>query len=87
MKARAFFMINRDRQGRYSLKDLHAAAGGEEQHSTGYWLAKQSTQELIDAYTRHWLPDPIKGEYVIRELAINYAEWVGARFPNQVLRE
>ncbi|MCK7461106.1 MAG: KilA-N domain-containing protein [Sphingobacterium sp.] len=40
-------VIRQDIDGRYSLKDLHLAAGGEQRHRPKYWLENQQTQDLI----------------------------------------
>jgi hypothetical protein len=39
--------VNRDTAGRFSLNDLHRAAGGESRHRPNYWLGLDQTQELI----------------------------------------
>ena len=39
--------INRDPAGRFSLNDLHRAAGGESRHRPNYWLGLDQTQALI----------------------------------------
>ncbi|WP_322786272.1 KilA-N domain-containing protein [Marichromatium purpuratum] len=40
--------IHQDNETRYSLNDLHKAAGGEQRHRPKHWLESQQTQELID---------------------------------------
>ncbi|MCK7579863.1 MAG: KilA-N domain-containing protein [Chromatiales bacterium] len=40
-------VIQQDDEGRYSLKDLHLAAGGEKRHQPGDWMRIQQTQDLI----------------------------------------
>lgn len=39
--------VRQDEQGRYSLNDLHQAAGGEQRHQPSNWLRAAQTQELI----------------------------------------
>lgn len=39
--------VNRDPAGRFSLNDLHRAAGGESRHRPNYWLGLDQTQALI----------------------------------------
>jgi len=39
--------ICRDADGRYSLNDLHQAAGGEQRHRPKYWLDTDQTKALI----------------------------------------
>ena len=40
--------IKTDEEGRYSLNDLHKAAGNEERHKPVHFLKLQSTLELCD---------------------------------------
>ena len=40
-------VIQQDDEGRYSLKDLHQASGGEKRHQPGDWMRIQQTQDLI----------------------------------------
>ncbi|EGY9190006.1 KilA-N domain-containing protein [Salmonella enterica] len=40
--------IHMDSDGRYSLNDLHKAAGKEHRHLPNYWLDLQQTKELIE---------------------------------------
>jgi hypothetical protein len=39
--------VRQDDQGRFSLNDLHQAAGGEDRHKPGNWLQLVQTQALI----------------------------------------
>ena len=39
--------IRRDADGRYSLNDLHQAAGEEQRHRPKYWLENRQTQALM----------------------------------------
>jgi KilA-N domain len=39
--------VRQDAHGRYSLNDLHAAAGGEARHRPNYWLDHQQTRALV----------------------------------------
>lgn len=39
--------IRQDGEGRYSLNDLHRAAGGEKRHQPANWLRSEQTQALI----------------------------------------
>jgi hypothetical protein len=39
--------VRQDSVGRFSLNDLHKAAGGEIRHLASYWLSNQQTKELI----------------------------------------
>ena len=40
--------IRQDKQGRFSLNDLHKAAGGADRHSPRMWIQNQQTKALID---------------------------------------
>ena len=52
--------IHTDAEGRYSLNDLHKAAGGEERHRPRHFLAAQQTRALIDAISNS--PDLENGD-------------------------
>lgn len=84
--------IRRDADGRYSLNDLHRAAGGEQRHQPRYWLANQQTQDLIAelgdsgnslSVQRGGLE---QGTYVAKELVYAYAMWISPAFHLQVIR-
>lgn len=44
--------IHQDAEGRFSLNDLHRAAGGEDRHQPALFLRLQQTQDLIAAIYR-----------------------------------
>lgn len=94
--------ILQDEESRYSLKDLHNAAGGAAKHAPSRWVRSQQAIELIqvleaeltnqkEVLTSHiW---PVKttegrygGTYVVKELAIDYASWISADFRLLVIR-
>lgn len=94
--------IAQDEQGRYSLNDLHNAAGGADKHSPRKWLRYQQAQELIAELERELtdrnevltdLNRPVKttegrygGTFVVKELVYAYAMWISAAFSLRVIR-
>ncbi len=87
--------VRQDTAGRYSLNDLHRAAGGEDRHQPSNWLRVGSTSELID----EWLNSsdlrncvqPVEsiqrqGTYAVRELVYAYAMWISPAFHLRVIR-
>ena len=46
--------VRQDEQGRFSLNDLHQAAGGEPRHQPSNWLQNQQTKELIGELGNSW---------------------------------
>ena len=45
-----------DEQGRFSLNDLHQAAGGEQRHQPRYWLENKQTQALVAELENSGIP-------------------------------
>ncbi|WP_193109157.1 KilA-N domain-containing protein [Klebsiella aerogenes] len=87
--------IHMDSEGRYSLNDLHKAAGKEHRHLPNYWLDLQQTKELIDEILNTEIPvfNPVVskkgrygGTYVCKELVYSYAMWISAAFSLKVIR-
>lgn len=84
--------IHADTQGRFSINDLHRAAGGEDRHKPGHWLAIQQTKELIAEIETGGIPAVSRiegrngGTYGSKELVYAYAMWVSAKFHLQVIR-
>ena len=93
--------VRQDEQGRFSLNDLHQAAGGEQRHRPNYWLETKQTQDLIAELGNSWnsmssgtsiagipaIEAKTKvGTYVARELVYAYAMWISPAFHLQVIR-
>jgi hypothetical protein len=84
--------VQQDADGRFSLNDLHRAAGAEERHQPSKWLRGQQAQELIVELSTGQIR-PVEtaqgnggGTFVARELVYAYAMWISARFHLQVIR-
>ncbi|MGS5102905.1 KilA-N domain-containing protein, partial [Escherichia coli] len=88
--------IHQDSKGRYSINDLHKAAGAEHRHLPNYWLELQQTKELIEEILNTGIPvinPPVAsrkgrygGTYVCKELVYSYAMWISAAFALKVIR-
>lgn len=90
--------IHEDVHGRYSLNDLHRAAGGETRHQPAQFLRLLTTQELIATLAGERYGDshiapveairggPTQGTYACRELVYAYAMWVSPVFHLRVIR-
>jgi phage antirepressor YoqD-like protein len=88
--------IRQDVRGRFSLNDLHRAAGGQERHRPSRWAENQQTVELaaeIDAEGKAGIPALVlvhggaaPGTFVVRELVYSYAMWISPAFHLQVIR-
>jgi hypothetical protein len=93
--------VRQDSQGRYSMNDLHRAAGGEKRHQPSNWLQNQQTQELIAEIASPGIPgdeqnQPVAakagapetggGTYVVKELVYAYAMWISPAFHLKVIR-
>lgn len=81
-----------EKDGLYSLNDLHKAAGGEDKHSPNRFMRLDTTQKLADEISK--TPEVafkvVRGRYastyVCRELVIAYAAWISAAFHLKVIR-
>ncbi|MGT3216505.1 KilA-N domain-containing protein, partial [Yersinia enterocolitica] len=87
--------IHQDSEGRYSLNDLHTAAGKEERHAPNKWIRLEQTTALINEIINGQicLFKPIEskrgcngGTYVCRELVYSYAMWISPAFSLKVIR-
>jgi len=94
--------VRTDIAGRYSLNDLHQAAGGEKKHQPSDYLRLKRTQALITALKNDSedsrsisedsrSSDPVSsnsvaGTHVVKELVYDYAMWISAEFNLKVIR-
>lgn len=82
--------IQQDAAGRYSLNDLHRAAGGEDRHRPNYFLKNQQTAALIAEIEKAGIPAIEArqriGTFVCKELVYAYAMWISPAFHLQVIR-
>ncbi len=86
--------IRQDEAGRFSLNDLHRAAGGENRHRPSLWVDNRQTRDLVEQLeseagipalvTAHGGGAP--GTYAARELVYAYAMWISPAFQLQVIR-
>lgn len=84
-------VIRQDEAGRYSLNDLHRAAGGQKRHGPSYWLASKQTRDLIAAMETAGSPVVTMagrngGTFVAKELVYAYAMWISPSFCLKVIR-
>lgn len=87
--------IRRDAEGRYSLNDLHVAAGGENRHQPAFFMKRPETVELIEAISnsspeKNWNPveagaGRYGGTWVAEQLVVAYAGWISAAFHLEVI--
>lgn len=83
--------VRQDSEGRFSLNDLHKAAGKHKRHSPNYFLDNQGTKDIVSALETTGNPVFKKegrngGTYVCKELVYSYAMWISAEFSLQVIR-
>lgn len=86
--------IRRDDEGRFSLNDLHRAAGGEGRHQPSNWLRLDQTKALcseIDHSSEVRSAQAVNGgtapgTYVVKELVYAYAMWISPVFNLKVIR-
>ncbi|MCP3065851.1 KilA-N domain-containing protein [Myxococcus sp. K38C18041901] len=88
-------VVQQDAHGRYSLNDLHRAAGGEPRHQPSNFLRNESTRGLITELTRSSdsMNGPVEsvrggtaqGTFVSRPLVYAYAMWVSPAFHLRVI--
>lgn len=89
--------IHQDADGRYSLNDLHRAAGGDDKHSPNRFARLDSTQALCAEVDQTPLlasgpallvlnGGAAPGTYACKELVYAYAMWISAAFMLVVIR-
>lgn len=90
--------IRADDLGRYSLNDLHKAAGAEPRHRPPLWLENHQAQDLVAQLAAEasdaGIPASVvsikgglnQGTYAGKELVYAYAMWISAKFHLQVIR-
>lgn len=85
--------VRQDAEGRFSLNDLHRAAGGEKRHQPSDWLRLQQTQELVAELAAQAIPGipgieskQGLGTFAAKELVYAYAMWISAAFHLKVIR-
>lgn len=85
--------IRQDAAGRFSLNDLHRAAGGEPRHQPANWLRLQHTQDMVAELAGGEIPQNRGieskqglGTFVVRELVYAYAMWISPAFQLRVIR-
>lgn len=86
--------IRQDAAGRYSLNDLHRAAGGANRHRPSLWVENQQTRQLADEIEGEaGIPALVSihggaapGTYAARELVYAYAMWISPAFHLRVIR-
>ncbi|NTX08974.1 KilA-N domain-containing protein [Myxococcus sp. CA040A] len=88
-------VVQQDAHGRYSLNDLHRAAGLEKRHQPSDFLRTASVAALVDeihsgdsrsAPVEVVNGGPNRGTYACRLVALRYAAWISAPFEYKVYK-
>ena len=87
--------ITTDIEGRYSLNDLHRAAGGEKKHQPAFFMQNNNFKNFLELLT-HGKPrfEPMVrkqgryggGTWVCKELVYKYAMWINPHFELKVIQ-
>lgn len=85
--------IHQDAHGRFSLNDLHKAAGDEPRHRPSRWLENPKTKDLIEEISSAGIPALVainggraRGTYGCKEVVYAYATWISPAFFLKVIR-
>lgn len=83
--------ITTDAKGRFSLNALHKASGAEKKNGPSYWLALDSTTQLINELDNQSTEISVVkkegrygGTFAHELLAVSYAGWINPAFQLQV---
>lgn len=86
-------VIHADKHGRYSLNDLHHAAGGEERHRPSRFTENQQAKDLAQEIGKAGIPALVSvkggrapGTYGSKEMVYAYAMWISPMFSVRVIR-
>lgn len=88
--------VRQDDQGRFSLNDLHQAAGDKNRHRPSLWVENKQTQALVDEIeteSKARIPALVAehggarpGAFVVRELVYANAMWISTAFHPKLIR-
>lgn len=87
--------IRADSEGRFSLNDLHKAAGNEPRHQPAQFLRLETTGALVEeVQSQGGMGNPIsvvrggvdQGTFVCKDLVYAYTMWISPKFHLQVIR-
>ena len=85
--------VRQDEHGRYSLNDLHQAAGGAENHKPSRFTRTDTFTALVEVLRPEMASEPVvtvsagkPGTFVARELVYAYAMWISPAFHLKVIR-
>lgn len=83
--------ITTDAEGRFNLNALHKASGGQKKNGPTYWLALDSTKELIHELEKQTTEISVVkkegrfgGTFAHELLAVEYAGWISPSYRLQV---